>query len=58
MSIDSIIASARLANNGRLLSTAMTGKEIEAAEQAVTQNLLKKYKLRMAKWGYVTAYQL
>ena len=52
------LESAKLANNGRLIETAMTDVEKRGAEKAVDRGLMTKNSMKMPGWGYVTAYQL
>lgn len=57
-SITSVIASAKLANNKRLNSMAMTPGEIRCAEKAVERGLMTKHFARFPGFGYVALYQL
>ena len=52
------LESAKLANNGRLVETAMNAVERRGAEMAVARGLMKKHSMKLPGWGYVTAYQL
>ena len=57
-SMKTALESAKLANNGRLVETAMSAIEKRGAEMAVARGLMTKYSMKMPGWGYVTTYQL
>jgi hypothetical protein len=57
-SISSVIESAKLANNKRLLSMAMSPSELRCAEKAVARGLMSKHYMMMPGFGAVWAYQL
>lgn len=57
-SITAVIASAKLANNNRLNSMAMTASEISCAEKAVARGLMTKHFARFPGFGMVALYEL
>ncbi len=59
-SITEIVAAAKLANNGRLLTSAMTGPQIRAAEKAVARGLMTKHAMPFPGYGpfFIFAYQI
>lgn len=57
-SITEVTAKAKLSNNGRLLSFAMTEPQKRAAEKAVGRGLMTKYHMKFPGFGYVACYAL
>lgn len=57
-SITSVIASAKLANNKRLNSMAMTPGEIRCAEKAVARGLMTTHNAYFPGYGYVKMFEL
>ena len=57
-SITKIIEEAKLANNGRLNSMAMTGPQKRAAEKAVERGAMTKHFATFPGYGGVWMYQL
>lgn len=57
-SITSVIAKAKLANNRRLNSMALTQSEISCCEKAVARGLMTKHSARFHGYGYVALYEL
>lgn len=55
-SISSVIASAKAANNGRLLTLSMTAGEVRCAEKAVARGLMTKHHMTFPGFGAVWAY--
>ena len=57
-SISSVIAAAKLANNRRLNSLALTGSQISCAEKAVARGLMTKHFSKFPGFGMVAMYEL
>lgn len=57
-SISSVIASAKLSNNGRLNSLAMTQSELRCAEKAVARGLMKMWHAEFPGYGYVKLFSI
>jgi hypothetical protein len=57
-SISSVIESAKLANNGRLNSLAMTPGAIRCAEKAVARGLMTKHFASFPGFGMVALYEI
>ena len=57
-SISSVIEEAKLANNKRLNSMAMSEAQVRCAEKAVARGLMTAHTARMPGFGFVKLYQL
>ncbi len=57
-SITEIVATAKAANNNRLIALAMTEPQKRAAEKAVVRGLMTKHHMKFPGFGFVAAYEV